>query len=220
MLMLNLAPADAFLSLVNLVEKSLLKSFYTQDASEVSTGLPPYYEAHHILRSCSRSPELYFQVQAYCRIFDTLLADSMAKVYATFSQEVVPPSLYLVPWISTAFIKYLPLDLATRLFDVFLLEGDSFLFRVALVVLQILEPRLFNPVLEDLKSVFAGTDRGAIAVARRQRDATEEECRIEVEEVYQVMGCGEEEIFGRLEKLEWKEETFQRLIERELPDII
>jgi hypothetical protein len=33
------------------------------------------------------------------------------------------PSLYLAPWLSTVYIAFLPLDLATRIFDVFLLEG-------------------------------------------------------------------------------------------------
>jgi hypothetical protein len=37
--------------------------------------------------------------------------------------------------LSTVYIAFLPLDLATRIFDVFLLEGDSFAFRVALVLL-------------------------------------------------------------------------------------
>ncbi|KAL8277812.1 hypothetical protein RQP46_009795 [Phenoliferia psychrophenolica] len=132
MLLLNMPAVDAFLTLVNLVNKSFLKSFFSDSPAEVD---------------------------AYYRIFDTLLADTMPKVYANFSHEVVRPKLYLHPWLTSTFVRFLPLDLATRIFDVFLLEGDSFLFRVALVVLQILEPRLFNPVLAELDAVFKGLDR-------------------------------------------------------------
>lgn len=31
-------------------------------------------------------------------------------------------------------------------------------------------------------------------------------------------GCGEEEVVRRLERLEWKEETWDRLVTRELPE--
>lgn len=114
-------------------------------------------------------------------------------------------------------MRFLPLDLSTRLFDVFLLEGDSFLFRLSLVLLQILEPRLFNPVLDELDAVFKGTDKGATSIVVR-------ECQLRgetewgTEDVYTQMGCTEEVIFERLRKLEWKEQTWDRLVERELPD--
>jgi hypothetical protein len=122
-----------------------------------------------------------------------------------------------IPWISTIFIRYLPLDLSTRLFDVFLIEGDSFLFRVALVMLEILEPRLFNPVLAELVSVFRGEDKGAVAVVRRTKER-DESGKIEIEEVFEEMGCTESAIFERLQKLDFKEDSWERLVERELPD--
>lgn len=201
MLLLNMPPPDAFVALVNLVHKSVLRSFYSEDPEDR---------------------------EAYFRVFDTLLADYMPKVYANFSSQVVRPSLYLAPWLSTMYIAFLPLDLATRVFDVFLLEGDSFAFRVALVLLQILEPRLFNPNLDELAAVFEGTDTGAVGVVRREKglltadggsiEETDEGVRVETEDVYAEMGATEERVFARLGELEWKEETWSRLVERELPD--
>ncbi|GAA6031805.1 hypothetical protein JCM8097_001999 [Rhodosporidiobolus ruineniae] len=203
LLLVNMPPSEAFVSLVNLVQKSFLKSFYS---------------------------DVHDEEDAYYRVFDTLLADYMPKVYANFSAQVVRPSLYLRPWLSELFVGFLPLDSSTRLFDVFLLEGDSFMFRVALVLLQILEPRLFNPNLDDLAAVFAGTDRGAVAVVRREKGlltpdggSVEEKdggVRVEVEDVYVEMGCEEERIFALLQQMDWKEETFARLIERELPEAV
>ena len=205
MLLLNMPAVDAFLTLINLVNKSFLKSFF------------------------SDSPD---EVDAYYRIFDTLLADTMPKVYASmspshglhspltasradFSQEGVRPSLYLDPWVTTLFVRYLPPDLAFRIFDVFLLEGDSILFRVALVLLQILEPRLFNPNLDELSAVFKGSDRGAVAIVRRENGGEE---RVGVDDVYGIMGVSEESMFGLLDRLDWKEETWDRLVARELPE--
>lgn len=202
LLVLNMSPAEAFVCLVNLVQKSYLRSFYSANSDEV---------------------------EAYYRVFDTLLADYMPRVYANFSAQVVRPSLYLFPWLSTLYTAFLPLDLATRIFDVFLLEGDSFVFRVAIVLLQILEPRLFNPNLDELSAVFEGTDKGAVGVVRREKGlltanggAIEERdggIRVEVEDVYSEMGATEDRVFELLKQLDWKEETFARLVERELPEV-
>ncbi|GAA5910639.1 hypothetical protein JCM6882_001046 [Rhodosporidiobolus microsporus] len=201
LLLVNMPPADAFVSLVNLVQKSFLRSFYSDDSEEED---------------------------AYYRVFDTLLADVHPKIYNNFSSQVVRPSLYLRPWLSTLFVRFLQLDLSTRLFDCFLLEGDSFLFRVALVILQILEPRLFNPNSDELAAVFDGSDRGAVAVVRREKGlltpdggALEERdggIRVEIESVYEEMGVTEDRVFALLRAMEWKEETWSRLVERELPE--
>lgn len=190
LLLLNMSQPEAFLSLINLIEKSFLKHFYEEKVEEK---------------------------EAFFRIFDTLLADFMPKVYANFSHEQVRPSLYLTPWITTIFSHYLPLDTSTRIFDVFLLEGDSFLFRVSLSLLQILEPRLFNPVREELEAVFLGLDKGAISIVKRER-VREGDVEVEPEEVFEEMGVGEDRLFDELGKLDWKEETWDRLVARELPE--
>lgn len=157
MLLLNMAPNEGFVALVNLIHKSCLKSFYSSNPDEK---------------------------EGYFRVFDTLLADYLAKVYSNFSSQVVRPSLYLTPWLTTVFVKYLPLDLSTRLLDVFLLEGDSFLFRVALVLLQLLEPRLFTPSHEELEETIQGEDRGAVAIVRREKAiGFEDGPRVERDEV-------------------------------------
>lgn len=64
--------------------------------------------------------------------------------------------------------------------------------------------------------MFKGEDRGAIAVVRREKADEHDEVR--VEEVYAEMGCTEERIFELLGKMEWKEETWERLVSRELPE--
>ncbi|GAA5936242.1 TBC domain-containing protein [Sporobolomyces koalae] len=210
LLLVNMPPAEAFISLLNLVSKSFLKSFYASDRDELSS---------------------------YERVFDTLLADFMPKVYSNFSSLVIRPHLYLEPWLTTLFIGFFPIDLATRLFDVWLLEGDSFLFRVALVTLEILEPRLFNPNLAELERVFEGRDQGAVAIVKREKgllvlegsnspteeknqDGSTDHTGVEVEEVYTEMGCTEERVFELLQVLDWKEETWERLVERELPEAV
>ena len=87
----------------------------------------------------------------------------MRKVYFNFKQHHISPSAYLDDWILPLFLNHLPFEACARIWDVLLLEGDSFLYRTALAILTILEPRLFFPdrreLLELLRSVRIFTFR-------------------------------------------------------------
>ncbi|GAA98640.1 uncharacterized protein L969DRAFT_63337 [Mixia osmundae IAM 14324] len=189
MLLISMPPPEAFVALVNLVNKSCLKSFYAGVSDEI---------------------------EAYYRIFGTLLADTMPKVYRNFVAHDVRPNYYLGPWLTTLYTPFLPLDFCTRIFDVFVLEGDSFLFRFALALLQAMEPRLFDPESDALERIFAGTDAGGRAIASRTKGVPESQ--ITPQDVYEAYGLEEDEVFAIVKSTEWKDSTWSRLVERELPD--
>jgi TBC1 domain family member 14 len=103
----------------------------------------------------------------FIRIFDTLLADGMPKskltvvvalpmlksrfaVYFNFKQHQILPAAYLPDWLLPLFLDHLPFEACARIWDVLLLEGDSFLYRAALAVLAVLESRLFFPDRREL----------------------------------------------------------------------
>ncbi|KAH8928832.1 RabGAP/TBC [Atractiella rhizophila] len=209
LLLLNLSPPEAFLSLVNLISKSCLKCLYSNDEETI---------------------------EAYYRIFDTILADNLPKLYQHFLATSIRPSLYLRPWLLSAFSAYLPFDTTVRLFDVFLLEGDSLLFRLALALLEILESRLLVlKGVEEVEEVLDGRERGVVSVLRREKESLlstsssgagagggggggGEETEVGREEVYEAMGAGEERLWRVVEGREWRKETWERLVERELPE--
>ncbi|XP_046968515.1 TBC1 domain family member 12-like [Vanessa cardui] len=60
------------------------------------------------------------------------------------------PELYLLEWLYTAFAKAMPLDAACRVWDVFLRDGDSFLFNAALGILH-----LYQDELKDMDFISA-----------------------------------------------------------------
>jgi hypothetical protein len=148
------------------------------------------------------------------------------QVYHNFVAHDVRPSLYLAPWLKGVYTAHLAVDTATRLFDCFVLEGDSFLFRVALALLRTIEARLFNPYKDELAAVFRGEDRGARAIVARAKglvlpEEGEEAAGFEgvgPDEVYEQYGATEEALFDVLQNMEWKEATWTRLVERELPE--
>jgi hypothetical protein len=106
---------------------------------------------------------------------------------------------------------------------VFVLEGDSFLFRAALALLMTMEARLFNPDKEELAALFRGDDKGARAIVARAKSAGKlsnggDEAEFGADEVYEQYGATEEALFDVLKGMEWKEATWTRLVERELPE--
>ncbi|CAK1550928.1 unnamed protein product [Leptosia nina] len=64
--------------------------------------------------------------------------------------EAVAPELYLLEWLYTAFAKAMPLDAACRVWDVFLRDGDTFLFNTALGILH-----LYQDELKDMDFISA-----------------------------------------------------------------
>ena len=50
----------------------------------------------------------------------------------------------------TVFLHHLPFEACTRIWDVLVLEGDSFLFRTAIAILGVMESRLFFPDQKEL----------------------------------------------------------------------
>jgi hypothetical protein len=140
----------------------------------------------------------------------------MPKVYRNFVSHDIRPSLFLRDWLTTLFTQHLGLESVTRVWDIYVLEGDQFLYRLALALLQILEARLFNPDHEELTELFKGHDKGAKAIVAREQGKPESQ--VEPWEVYEEMGATEDPIFDTIKEMEWKEATFQRLLMRELPD--
>lgn len=94
----------------------------------------------------------------FISLISSILPNTPELVYFNFKQHQLSPAVYLFDWLVTLFIDHLPFEACARIWDVILLEGDAFLYRAALGILAVLEPRLFFPerkeLLELLRCVF------------------------------------------------------------------
>ncbi|KAI0673696.1 rab-GTPase-TBC domain-containing protein [Trametes maxima] len=188
MILLNMPPAPGFVVLRNLLERHCLRSFYGGMASKDDL--------------------------TFTRIFDTLLADGMPKIYFNFKQHQVSPAAYLPDWLVPLFLDHLPFEACARVWDVIVLEGDAFLYRAALGILGVLEPRLFFPDKKELLELLRGENKAALEVAKRDG-------RLLNNGKYEIYGVDEESLWERIDSMDewWRESTWKRLIERELPDL-
>ncbi|KAF5388591.1 hypothetical protein D9757_004681 [Collybiopsis confluens] len=189
MFLINMPIQQAFVVMRNLLERHVLRSFFGGSGSKED-------------------------VEAYYRIFDTLLADGMPKIYFNFKQHQISPASYLPDWIIPLFLNHLPFEACARIWDVLLLEGDSFLYRAALGILAVLEPRLFFPDRKELSELLQGENRAAIEVAKREGWTLDGG-------KYEIYGVDEETLWERIDSMDewWKQSTWNRLIRRELPDL-
>jgi hypothetical protein len=73
----------------------------------------------------------------YFRVHQILLEHNIPKLHKHFEKQNVKPDLYLIEWIFTLFSKSLPLDVMSRVWDVFFRDQEEFLFRTALGILNL-----------------------------------------------------------------------------------
>ncbi|KAM5532233.1 hypothetical protein V8D89_014072 [Ganoderma adspersum] len=189
MILINMSPMQGFIVMRNLLERHCLRSFYGGIGSKDD-------------------------VEAYYRIFDTLLADGMPKIYFNFKQHQVSPAAYLPEWLVPLFLDHLPFEACARVWDVIVLEGDAFLYRAALAILGVLESRLFFPEKKELLELLRGENKAALEVAKRDGRTIDNG-------KYEIYNVDEENLWERIESMDewWRESTWKRLIERELPDL-
>ena len=151
-------------------------------------------------------------------------------MYFNFKQHQISPAMYLPEWVVSLFLNHVPFEMTARLWDVIILEGDSFLFRVCVAVLGILESRLFFPdqkeLLEGASSfvdplsnstlihynwcfpqtvlVLRGENKAALEVARRTGVAVDLTAR------YEQYGMSEQALWARIYEMDdwWRETTW------------
>ncbi|XP_013415686.1 TBC1 domain family member 14 isoform X1 [Lingula anatina] len=116
-LILNMDVADAFICFANLLNKPCQVAFFRVDENVMKA----YFSAY----------EVFFQ-------------ENLPTLYSHFDNQNLTPDLYIIDWIFTLYSKSLPLDVASRVWDVFCRDGEEFLFRTALGILKLYEDILLN----------------------------------------------------------------------------
>jgi alpha-tubulin suppressor-like RCC1 family protein len=86
----------------------------------------------------------------YLNIFDVAFQSASPNLFVHFQELEITSDMYLFPWIQTVFLKYLDLSVASRVWDNFLIEGVSFLFRTGLAILTLLTDYLIHAQMEEV----------------------------------------------------------------------
>ncbi|KAL1235360.1 TBC1 domain family member 12 [Trichinella spiralis] len=116
-LLLNLDLVDAFIAFCNLLNRPALMSFFRLQQDKMER----YFTAY----------DVYFKL-------------ALPKLHEHFNNLDISPNLYLIDWLYTIYAKSLPLEITCRIWDLFLRDGDRYLYDAALGILCMYEDILLQ----------------------------------------------------------------------------
>lgn len=116
-LLLNADTFDAFKILCNMLNRRCHMAFFQMDLK---------------------------RIQGYKEVFRTLFQELLPALFAHFEHCGVEPELFIFDWFITLYTRSLPLEIASRIWDVYFLQGEYFLFKTAIGILRTIEKRLLG----------------------------------------------------------------------------
>ena len=119
---------------------------YIQGMSYIAAILLLYMDVH-VAFSCFAnllSTHFYFdffrldpdKINGHLMVYDCLFQESLPKLFIHFKSEEVISEMYMIDWLLTLYSRSMPIDIAARVWDLYLSEGEMSLFRVAISILK------------------------------------------------------------------------------------
>lgn len=90
------------------------------------------------------------EVRCYLMVHERLLAEEMPALHLHFKRYDIEPDLYMINWVMSLYCRALPLDLVTRIWDLYVVDGDVAIFRAALGILRMFMSKLLKMKFEDM----------------------------------------------------------------------
>ncbi|KPP70854.1 EVI5-like protein-like [Scleropages formosus] len=106
--------------------------------------------------------------------FEYLLQEQLPELNMHFRSQSFHTSMYASSWFLTLFLTFLPLPVATRVFDIFMYEGLEIIFRVGLAILLYNQTDLIQLDMEGMSQESAAlADRLIQGQVTRAQEAEE-----------------------------------------------
>ncbi|CCG80814.1 Putative uncharacterized protein [Taphrina deformans PYCC 5710] len=132
LLLMYLSPLQTFVTLVNVLNRSLPLALYTRDEPVLNR---------------------------FVAVFITKLSERLPLLHRHLHSDLgIAPLSYLEPMLLSLLSKQAPPDVSSRIFDIYAFEGDAFLIRAVIAVFVSLEHALYGRT-EDVMSVLSGEDK-------------------------------------------------------------
>mmetsp|Transcript_26390 Transcript_26390/g.39161 ORF Transcript_26390/g.39161 Transcript_26390/m.39161 type:complete len:681 (-) Transcript_26390:163-2205(-) len=94
-------------------------------------------------------------INYYVNCFDFFFSQYLPLLHEHFIGEGISSEMFLLDWYLTVFSKALPLEVAARMWDIYLYQGEVFILRASLGLLRLFAPRLSSWSLEKILPFLA-----------------------------------------------------------------
>lgn len=130
LLLIYMSKFQAFVSLLNLVLHSSILSFYRFDE---------------------------YQIRNRLQIFKQIFYINLPNLCDHFESINLLPEHYIIEWFMTLFSKNLNIDLTSRVWDIYMIDGTKVIYQVSIVILSFFENKFleedFDYILKEIKSI-------------------------------------------------------------------
>ena len=96
-------------------------------------------------------------MKEYYEVFNSIFRIINPSLFNYFDTNGIQVDLYLFKWLQSLFAQCFAIDITSRLWDSFFLEGTPFLFRTASAVLKLLQPVIMKIPLEECLTLLTGS---------------------------------------------------------------
>ena len=127
---------------------------YIQGMSYIAGILLLYMDVHAAFSCFANllSSHFYFdffrldpeKIHGHLSVYDALFQERLPLLFAHFEREEVESEMYMIDWLLTLYSRSMPIDIAARVWDLYLCEGEITLFRVAIGILSMYQNMLLR----------------------------------------------------------------------------
>uniref|UniRef100_A0A673WC68 Ecotropic viral integration site 5 n=1 Tax=Salmo trutta TaxID=8032 RepID=A0A673WC68_SALTR len=164
--------------------------------------------------------------------FEYMIQELLPDLHIHFQAQSFHTSMYASSWFLTIFLTSFPLPVATRIFDIFMLEGLEIVFRVGLAILQMNQAELIQLDMEGMLQYFqrviphqleSGPDKVILAAynvkynAKKMKKLEKEYTTIKTKEMEEQVEIKVSGGAGQVTRAQEAEETY--LVMRELATV-
>ena len=102
------------------------------------------------------------KIDVHLDVYQSLFSERLPKLAKHFKTEGVQSDMYMIDWLMTLYSRSMPMNVAARVWDLYLCEGELSLFRVAIGLLRMHESTLlcmeFGDIMQFLHNIPADLD--------------------------------------------------------------
>lgn len=90
------------------------------------------------------------EVKIYLLVHEKFLEEEMPNLSNHFKKHGIESDLYMINWVMSLYCRALKLEIVTRIWDLYVLDGDVAIFRSALGILKLFMNKLLAMKFEDM----------------------------------------------------------------------